>query len=171
MLDRSYRMRAHEKGDIMGYWMRGAERELARGVTEVSGAGNNPRILEYHRACTSWQSNAGPSQDETDWCSSFINWVMRQGGYIGSQSAGARSWLRWGVACEQQYGAITVLKNPSHVGFFYDNGPGSMVALLGGNQRVNGQNRVCIKSYPRARVAGYRWPAQSIVPVRSTGRW
>lgn len=153
----------------MSYWMKIAEQELARGVAEIPGAANNPRILEYHRSCTSWQSNWGPSQDETDWCSSFVNWVMRQCGCIGSQSAGARSWLRWGVACEQQYGAITVLRSSSHVGFFYDNGPGNHVALLGGNQAIDGRNRVCIKSYPRWRIAGYRWPAQSVVPVRSSG--
>lgn len=162
----------------MSYWMKIAEQELARNVKEIPRAGNNLRILEYHRTCKLRPGKWGQGQDETDWCSSFVNWVMLQWGCIGSQLPNARSWLNWGVACQQQYGAITVLRNPNHVGFLYNIGPGNKIALLGGNQSLQElseyqslpkHNCVCIKSYPLVRVAAYRWPAMSILPVQSCG--
>ena len=47
------------------------------GVTEIPGIKNNPKVVEYHQACTLQASN-----DETAWCSSFVNWCFIIAGII-----------------------------------------------------------------------------------------
>ena len=136
-------------------WMEVAERELARGVREYVGPGDNPRIVEYH-AATSFRA----TDDEVPWCSSFVNWCFQQVGYEGTRSAAARSWLHWGTSLDHpHYGCVVVLargKNPSlgHVGFFTDRRPDGKVVLLSGNQG----NAVSIAAFDAQRVLDYRWP-------------
>jgi uncharacterized protein (TIGR02594 family) len=137
-------------------WMTVAEQEMRNGVREVAGASSNPRIIQYH-ATTSLQAQ----DDETSWCSSFVNWCMMQAGQRGTNRANARSWLDWGQALDEpRFGCVTVLWRESrsswkgHVAFF--NGiSGSNVSLLGGNQ----SDSVRISNYAASRVLGYRWPA------------
>ncbi len=64
------------------------------GVEELPGAAHNPRILEYHRTTT--LGHGAASKDETPWCSSFVNFCMVMSGFRGTNSASARSWLKWG---------------------------------------------------------------------------
>lgn len=122
-----------------------ARREL--GQCERSGAATNPRIAEYHRA-------AGLcANDETPWCSSFVNWVLKQAGHRGTGSAAAISWARYGQAVSglktARSGDIVVLHrrgggaNDNHVGFLVATGAGG-VRLLGGNQG----NQVKESTYP-----------------------
>lgn len=40
-----------------------------RGQKEIVGKINNPKIVEYHQACSLQANN-----DEVAWCSSFVNW-------------------------------------------------------------------------------------------------
>jgi len=47
------------------------------GQKEVPGSKHNPKIVEYHQACTLQASN-----DEVAWCSSFVNWCFIIAGYI-----------------------------------------------------------------------------------------
>ncbi|MBP8824783.1 MAG: TIGR02594 family protein [Flavobacteriales bacterium] len=136
-------------------WMAIARQEV--GVREYAGAQDNPRIVEYHQA-TSLQA----SDDETPWCSSFVNWCMLQAGLSGTQSALARSWEHWGGRLrEPRVGCITVFKrqvpgNPGagHVAFFLER-IGNRVHVLGGNQ----SNSVCVGNYPSADLLSYRWTA------------
>jgi uncharacterized protein (TIGR02594 family) len=134
--------------------MEHAERELARGVRELPGVQHNTRILEYHDATSLRATN-----DEVPWCSSFVNWCLQHAGYEGTQSAVARSWLRWGEELDRPtYGCITVLSRPGnpwqgHVGFYTDHRHDA-VLLLGGNQ----SNAVSIAAYDPSRVLSYRWP-------------
>lgn len=136
-------------------WLDAAYAELVAGVREVSGPHHNLRILEYLRA-TSLGDAGG---DETPWCSAFANWSMRIGRVVGTNSAAARSWLRWGVPSEPRVGAVCVLWRGSatsalgHVGFVVGHSGGA-VHLLGGNQG----DRVSVASFPVARVLGYRMP-------------
>src|SRR5258708_7597584 len=83
-------------------WWTIAEKEL--GTKGVPGAkANNPRILEYLKTV------GGNPQDETAWCSAFVNWVMLKADYTASGSALARSWLRWGFPLVYpEQGAIAV---------------------------------------------------------------
>jgi uncharacterized protein (TIGR02594 family) len=145
-------------------WLSIARAEF--GVRELSGAGrHSQRIVAYHQT-----TGLRATDDETPWCSSFVNWVMVQAGYRGTNSAAARSWLNWGreLGDEPRQGAITVLKRRGrtsdaatgstsgfHVAFFLSRTTGA-VTLLGGNQG----NRVKESTYPLSNyeVRGYRWP-------------
>lgn len=140
-------------------WMAVAMQEI--GQREIRGAQHNPRILEYHATTT-----LRASTDETAWCSSFVNWCLRQAGIPGTNSAAAASWLTWGQAVSTRAGAITVIYNAgaantslsvsgNHVGFLVLE-TGSHYILLGGNQ----SNQVKISSYPKPawQIRGYRWP-------------
>lgn len=140
-----------DAGDVP--WLRIAYGEI--GVLEYAGEKNNPRIVEYHQATT-----YRAKDDETPWCSAFVNWCMRQVGIKGSGEANARSWLTWGRKIDAPvHGCIVVLKRGTsptsgHVGFYIET-HGENVVVLGGNQ----SNTVKLSNYPGADVLGYRLPA------------
>jgi uncharacterized protein (TIGR02594 family) len=134
-------------------WLEIALREI--GVEEVPGAGNNPRVIEYHKTTT-----LKATQDSVAWCSSFVNWCMKQAEIQGSGSAAARSWLSWGKKLDTpRNGCIAVLKrgsNPAngHVAFYVGDGT-STIRLLGGNQG----DQVKVSTFPKSMVLSYRWPS------------
>jgi len=136
-------------------WMAIAKNEI--GVKEFTGSADNPRIVEYHAATT-----YGARDDEVAWCSSFVNWCMREAGQTRTGSAAARSWLNWGtILSEPRKGCVVVLRRGNtnwqgHVGFFNSDGdtPGPDIPVLGGNQG----DAVSVSSFPKTRVLGYRWP-------------
>jgi len=144
-------------------WMAFAEAEKEKGVHEIPGAENEPRVLEY-LAATSNLSQSVASKDETPWCSAFVNWCVKQAGYDGTDHALARSWLDWGQAIETpRRGCIVVFqreKKFGHVGFFIEETE-IEIKVLGGNQ----QNKetllyeVSEKSYAKSDWLGYRMPA------------
>ena len=102
------------------------------GQTEVSGAGNNPRIVEYHQATT-----LKATDDDVPWCASFANWVLAQAGLPNTDSASALSFRKWGVkTAKPVYGDIVLFDyghGRGHVGFFVGIRDGK-VGVLGGNQ-------------------------------------
>ena len=113
------------------------------GVKENAQPGqHHNRIVEYHKTCT-----LKATQDETPWCSSFVNWVVIQAGDKGTNNALAKSWLNWGKEIETPTrGCIIVIKKKTagftnqtgsstgfHVGFYVSHTPTS-VKILGGNQ-------------------------------------
>lgn len=125
------------------------------GTAEVAGAASNPKITQYLRTTS---LPAEGLDDETPWCSAFVNWCMVQSGHKGTGSAAARSWLTWGKRVTvPQIGTVTVLwrETPSsgkgHVAFFVRR-DGHHVWLLSGNQG----NRVSIERYPAVRVLDFR---------------
>lgn len=137
--------------DNIPKWLEIASHEL--GVSEIPGLDHNKRILQYHSE-TSLKANS----DEIPWCSSFVNWVMKQSMIKGTYSAAARSWLSWGYECEPINGCIVVMRRgkdekSGHVGF-YVGSDDAFVHILGGNQ----SNKVSIQKYARHDVLGYRWP-------------
>lgn len=130
-------------------WLTVALREL--GTKEYVGIADNPRVIEYHSATT-----LHATDDEVPWCSSFVNWVMKQVGIKGTGSAAARSWLNWGVPIDKPiYGCVVILTRTGggHVGFFIAEEDG-ITKLLGGNQG----DAVNVRNYPTSRVIGYRMP-------------
>ena len=135
-------------------WYAVARAEI--GVREVTGSGDNPRIVEYLQSTTLDAPDA--SQDETPWCSAFANWCVERAGYAGTDSAWARSWLQWGVPTDKpREGCIVVLERgegSGHVGFYVSSTP-TEIRLLGGNQ----SDMVRESSYPRERLMGYRLPS------------
>jgi uncharacterized protein (TIGR02594 family) len=125
-----------------------------RGVKEIAGPAANPRIIEYQAA-----TNYRPGSDEVHWCSSFVNWVMKEAGIARTNSAAARSWLKWGKKIAQPVrGCVVVLRrgnNPQngHVAFYVSR-QGDLVRLLGGNQG----DQVKISRYKAADVLSYHMP-------------
>ena len=140
-----------------GYpWLPIAQKEL--GVKEVPGPGDNPRIVEYLKSTS--LGSPDNKNDETPWCSAFVNWCVEQARFKGTNSAWARSWLKWGREQDigdSWLGCICVLERGldfGHVGFLvaYDD---DRVKLLGGNQG----DAVTEAWFPMERVLAYRVPA------------
>lgn len=122
--------------------------QIARGelgTHEIRGARNEPRVIEYHQATSLKARN-----DETSWCSSFVNWTMQQAGVRGTDSAAARSWLTWGQAVPKEAaqvkpGDVIVFprgNNPAqgHVAIVSEVLDNGMVRVIGGNQGVRGEH-------------------------------
>jgi uncharacterized protein (TIGR02594 family) len=144
-------------------WMDIAMAEL--GIHENAAPGkHNKRIIEYH-ATTLLRATT----DETPWCSSFVNWVMMQARFRGTNNALARSWIDWGTGLTTpRAGSVTVIKRKgassdvatgSKTGFhvaFYVSSTSTTLRLLGGNQgdKVKYSNFL-LSAYD---VRGYRWP-------------
>ncbi|WP_130471156.1 TIGR02594 family protein [Candidatus Magnetaquicoccus inordinatus] len=122
-------------------WLAIAEQEIGQCENHTPGE-DNPRIVEYHQTVS-----LHATDDETPWCSSFVNWVLQQAGKSGTNSAAAKSWLNWGKASSQSVaGAVTILKRKQngrdqatgsssgyHVAFFVSRND-THIRLLGGNQ-------------------------------------
>lgn len=119
--------------------------------------GSNPKIIEYHSTTL-----LNADDDAIPWCSSFVNWCCVQAGVEGTNSAAARSWLKWGIPVEQpQTGDIIILnrgisKSQAHVGFFenvYMDGVNRPeIKVFGGNQG----DKVKSSWFPVSHVLGYR---------------
>jgi uncharacterized protein (TIGR02594 family) len=129
-----------------------------QGVKEYPGDGDNPRIVEYLQSTT--LEAPMRTNDETAWCSAFVNWCVEHAGYEGTDSAWAKSWLNWGKAIPKpRRGCVVILTRAGggHVGF-YMGGTKTTIAVLGGNQsdEVNQANR------PKADLLGYRLPANLV---------
>jgi len=133
-------------------WMEFALREY--GIREISSRGRTVNVTAYLKA-----TGVGRSNDETPWCSAFVNWCMLMAGFPGTKQASARSWLDWGQSLNfPVYGCICILwrgsRNGSlgHVGFFVGF-YGDSLLLLGGNQG----HAVSVRPYPKERIIGLRW--------------
>jgi uncharacterized protein (TIGR02594 family) len=131
-------------------WMTTAEGQL--GVTEIAGSKHNSSIIGYHA------TTGGFKDDETPWCSSFINWSLKQAGIKGTNSARALSWSGWGQSLRNPaYGSIAIIDyggGKGHVGFVAGvNSIGSIV-LLGGNQ----SNMVRYSYFSPSSIRGYAYP-------------
>lgn len=126
------------------------------GVKEIPGHGHNLTILQYFKDIGhKWVDN-----DETAWCSAFVNWVAMKCGYQLSGKLNARSWLNVGEEVETpELGDVVIFwrEDPTswkgHVGFFVNySEDGKFIHCLGGNQG----NMVSIKAYPSHRLLGFR---------------
>lgn len=139
-------------------WMPFAKGELAARVKEFPGDPDNPRIVEYQR--TTSLGSADAANDETSWCSSFVNWCMMKADIRRTKNAMARSWLNWGreiqspvPGCVVIFWRISPTSSNGHVGF-YTGETDTHIILLGGNQ----SDSVSIAKHPKERVIGYRMP-------------
>jgi uncharacterized protein (TIGR02594 family) len=127
------------------------------GQKEITGPANNPVILNYAReAGFGWVN-----EDETPWCSIFLNWVAKRAGLKGSNNLNARSWLNIGQPVDQspEPGDIVIFWRESidswkgHVGIFFGfSADRKRVFCLGGNQG----NQVSISAFPADNVLGFR---------------
>lgn len=126
------------------------------GVTEIGGSVHSERIVQYAEDIgLSWIND-----DETPWCSIFMNWVALKAGVEQSGSAAARSWLNVGFSVQNpEPGDIVVYwrGNPSshqgHVGIFLGfSKDHTRIYTLGGNQ----DDSVSISAYPMERLLDFR---------------
>ena len=131
--------------------------ELARaeiGTVEWA-KGNNPKVVAYYRDA----GHPEVVEDETAWCAAFVGAMLKRGGYKGTGSLLARSYLKWGDAVpvsNARPGDIAIIPRGNstwqgHV-FFIDKIVGGKVYALGGNQR----DAVNIQTYPVAALLGVR---------------
>lgn len=126
------------------------------GIHEIHGEVDNQRIVQYAQEVgLSWIND-----DETPWCSIFVNWVAKQAGFEQSESASARSWLKVGFSIDHpEPGDVVVFwrDHPDsvkgHVGFFMGYTlDQSNIYTLGGNQ----EDAVTISCYPTERLLDFR---------------
>ncbi|MCD4724283.1 MAG: TIGR02594 family protein [Bacteroidales bacterium] len=127
------------------------------GQKEITGPADNPNIVNYAKeAGFDWVDD-----DETPWCSIFVNWVAKKAGLNGSGKANARSWLQVGanVNSAPEPGDVVIFWRGSkdswqgHVGFFLGYSKKSdRVYCLGGNQG----NQVSVTAYNIDKVLGFR---------------
>ncbi|GAA5038314.1 hypothetical protein GCM10011506_34720 [Marivirga lumbricoides] len=137
------------------------------GEKEVQGKdSHNPTIIQYaQEAGFTWVND-----DETPWCSIFVNWVAKSCQLKCSNKANARSWLTIGknVDANPEPGDIVIFWRESklswkgHVGFFFGYSHDvKRVYCLGGNQG----NQVSISAYPSETVLGFRRLVSSSITV------
>ncbi len=125
------------------------------GVQEIAGPEHNQRVVNYSKE----SGISGISDDETAWCSAFVNWCCFKAECERSDRANARSWLTVGRQTNDPApGDVVVFWRESrqswkgHVGFFTGfNKSGSKVFCLGGNQR----NQVSISAYDAGKVLAF----------------
>ncbi|MDB0603185.1 TIGR02594 family protein [Tenacibaculum maritimum] len=124
------------------------------GIKEIVGNTHNKEVLKYFQEIGhSWVKD-----DETAWCSAFVNWVAKQVGANYTGKLNARSWLKIGKKVDvPQIGDVVVFWRQSptswkgHVAFFIRETT-DLIYVLGGNQ----QNQVKITAYPKNRLLEYR---------------
>lgn len=125
------------------------------GLQEIKGSEDNSTIISmFADIGHSWVKD-----DETAWCSCFINYIAKQCGAEMSGKLNARSWLK--VGKEIQYplpGDVVILWRESkdswkgHVGIFNGYNKAGNIFVLGGNQG----NEVNTTLYNSERLLGFR---------------
>jgi uncharacterized protein (TIGR02594 family) len=131
------------------------------GVKEIIGNEDNPKIVNYAKEA----GFKNISDDETPWCSIFVNWCCLKAGLQRTNRANARSWLSVGKPVDNPVpGDIVVFWRESlsswkgHVGIFFGYSKDKrLVYVLGGNQK----NCVSVQGYDASKVLGFRQLAPS----------
>lgn len=126
------------------------------GTKEIPGSDDNQRIVDY----ASESGISGVEDDETPWCSIFVNWVCHKLGLEKSDKPNARSWAGVGKEIfKPKPGDIVVFWRESptswkgHVAFFLGySGDLSQVYCIGGNQG----NAVSIAAYDASKVLHFQ---------------
>ena len=129
------------------------------GQKEITGEKDNQTIVGYAKEA----GHAWVDDDETPWCSIFMDWSSMKAGVERTHKANARSWLTVGETVNHpETGDIVILKrgtnpNQGHVGIYIndmvpEHGPTRLIRVLGGNQG----NEVKISLYDKNDVLGYR---------------
>lgn len=127
-------------------WLDIAVREIGiKQFADTATPQEHPRILEY-LATVNDLSDRHKLDDETAWCSCFVNWCLERAGVFGTDSASAQSWhhMNWRIPLQPNSGRtgdVVVFRRGGegsvfgHVGFLvaYDT-PKDRVLVLGGNQ-------------------------------------
>lgn len=123
------------------------------GTQEAPGKVNNPIIM-------GWAKEVGLEKvyrddSEQPWCGLWMAVVAKRAGKeVVKDPLWAANWLKWGVACEPELGAIGVFSRPgvgNHVGIIVGEDD-THYHVLGGNQK----DSVCISRLAKDRLRGCR---------------
>lgn len=124
------------------------------GLKEIPGEKDNPVIINFFAEI----GHTWVQDDETAWCSAFINWCALKAGLKKSGKLNARSWLDFGDEITTPIPGDVVIfwrESPEswkgHVGLFVAE-RGKYIYCLGGNQK----NMVRISGYNKAQLLGFR---------------
>lgn len=126
------------------------------GVTEIKGDEHNPVILQYFKDI----GHSWVKEDETHWCSAFMNWVAHHAKCEKSKKLNARSWMEIGEAVDfdnYQEGDVCVFWRESQTSWkghvsMYIGEDEDQIYCLGGNQN----NQVNISPYKKSRLLSVR---------------
>lgn len=128
------------------------------GVKERPGARHNARVVQYAKEAGFDEIN----DDETPWCSIFMNWVAYKSNMERSKSMLARSWQKVGEEIPifgAKKGDVVVFWRGSsdswqgHVGIYLGmTADKQKIMTLGGNQ----SNQVSIANYPLSQLLSVR---------------
>lgn len=132
-------------------WLKLAYKEI--GVHEVR---NEDKVHGYWRSAKLSGLARYPAS-KIPWCSGMSCAMMERVGIRSPRTDGAKNWLNWGKALDKPCDGCVVVftrKGGAHVGFVVGQDEKGNLLVLGGNQG----NAVNIKSFPRSRVTGYRYP-------------
>jgi uncharacterized protein (TIGR02594 family) len=122
------------------------------GTTEIPGAANNAKIVEFFHAT----GHRNINDDETHWCSAFMMYCAKMNGLAYPKNALARSWMKVGKKVDQpQVGDLVVFgwkeSYHGHV-IIYLGEVNGMVIGIGGNQ----DDEVNVSSFSKECILGYR---------------
>lgn len=126
------------------------------GVKEIVGEVHNPTIVNYSKEI----GYGGIVDDETAWCSIFMNWCAMKSNLVRSKKLNARSWLKVGESTDTpEVGDVVVFWRGTpnswkgHVAIYISHSEcGKYIYCLGGNQK----NKVCIQAYGANKLLGFR---------------
>lgn len=123
-------------------WLAVATKEV--GIKEYAGTDSNHPRIQLYLSTVNNLSDLEKLQDETAWCSCFMNWCVEQCNTAGTDSAWAKSWGNWRTSvpvASAQTGDIAVFDRSSakgaggHVAMFITlDASQQNVLVLGGNQ-------------------------------------
>lgn len=127
------------------------------GVSEIQGPGSNERIMTYAKETgfDSWYKD-----DDTAWCSLFMNWVALKSGMERTGQGRAESWLQAGKTVSfpepgdialfsSQAGGTNVTHVGIYMGYSHDK---ERIYVLGGNQ----SNAVNISGFKADKLVQFR---------------
>lgn len=132
-------------------WLKLAYKEI--GVHEVR---NEDKVHGYWRSAK-LSGLARYSASKIAWCAGFVGAMLENAGIRSARTDGAKNYLNWGRPLDEPCDGCVVVftrKGGAHVGFVVGHDEKGNLLVLGGNQG----NAVNIKSFPRSRVTGYRYP-------------
>jgi uncharacterized protein (TIGR02594 family) len=131
-------------------WLLCARKDV--GLREIAGAKHEPRITQMLIRLGAWWRD-----DETPWCGVAVgNWMFEAEVQPPAAYYRAKEWLKWGIPCEPQVGAVAVFDRAGggHVALIIGQTEAGHLVCLGGNQR----DMVCLAAFNRDRLLGCRWP-------------
>ena len=146
-------------------WLIEARKHI--GQKEIPGKESNPWIVSLWQrlkgsAVFSW---LGSDDSSAPWCGAYVGHCISHAGIVLPQHwYRAKAWLDWGVKLEAPtVGCIVVYerKGGGHVGFVVGKDQLDNIMTLGGNQK----DQVSIAPFSRERVAGYRWPPDTVIAI------